>query len=79
VGVGLRGAADIAITRDGTNLSVASARSNAVAAFIRSAGSGQLQQLGGEAACTAEQEAEEDFGDDEGLGQPAESCRRGRG
>jgi DNA-binding beta-propeller fold protein YncE len=79
VGVGLRGAADIAITRDGTNLYVASARSNAVAAFIRSAGSGQLQQLGGEAACTAEQEAEEDFGDDEGLGQPAESCRRGRG
>jgi DNA-binding beta-propeller fold protein YncE len=79
VGVGLRGAADIAITRDGTNLYVASARSNAVAAFIRSAGSGQLQQLGAEAACTAEQEADEDVGDDEGLGPPAESCRPGRG
>ena len=79
VGVGLRGAADIAITRDGTNLYVASARSNAVAAFSRSAGSGQLQQLAGEAACTAEQEAGEDVGDDEGLGPPAENCRRGRG
>ena len=79
VGIGLRGAADIAITRDGTNLYVASARSNAVAAFTRSAGSGQLQQLAGEAACTAEQEADEDVGDDEGPGLPAEGCRRGRG
>jgi DNA-binding beta-propeller fold protein YncE len=79
VGIGLRGAADIAITRDGTNLYVASARSNAVAAFTRSVGSGQLQQLAGEAACTAEQEADEDVDEDEGPGLPAEGCHRGRG
>jgi DNA-binding beta-propeller fold protein YncE len=77
-GSGLRGAADIAITRDGANLYVASARSNAVAAFSRNASSGQLQQLAGEAACTVEQEADEDVGD-EGLGAPVENCRSGRG
>jgi len=79
VGAGLRGAADIAITRDGTSLYVASARSNAVAAFSRHSSSGQLQQLAGEAACTSEQEADEDVGEAEDLGAPIESCRQGRG
>jgi len=77
-GSGLRGAADIAVTRDRANLYVASARSNAVAAFSRNGSSGQLQQLTGEAACIAEQEADEDAVD-ESLGAPVESCRSGRG
>jgi 6-phosphogluconolactonase (cycloisomerase 2 family) len=76
-GAGLRGAADIAITRDGSSVYVASARSNAIAAFSRNASSGQLQQLPGDAACTAEQEADEDAGEDEDLGAPGESCRQG--
>ncbi|HEY7602613.1 MAG TPA: beta-propeller fold lactonase family protein [Gaiellaceae bacterium] len=71
-GAGLLGAADLAVAPGGTNVYVASFRSSAVAAFARDPANGQLRQLAGEAACTAEPDPEDET-------DVAGSCRAGRG
>ncbi|MGE5272363.1 MAG: lactonase family protein [Verrucomicrobiota bacterium] len=75
-GPGLRGAAGVAISPDGTNLYVASFASGAVAAFARDTRTGRIRQLAGDAACIAEQD-DEGAEDDDGVA--VESCRPGKG
>jgi 6-phosphogluconolactonase (cycloisomerase 2 family) len=69
-GVALDGAAAVAISKSGLHVYVASALSDAVAAFIRLPSTGALQQLAGTAGCVSETGSAGACVDGRGLDEP---------